>query len=89
MNDTPTTPSSETPGLDIGRLIADLLRAGETNLYRKVNLAVDRLVIQAVLRHVQGNQVEASKLLGISRTTLRDKMRALGLAVQKQVQPRG
>jgi DNA-binding NtrC family response regulator len=55
-----------------------LLRAGELDLYRRVSLEVDRVVLDAVLRYVKGNQVKASELLGISRTTLRAKLRALG-----------
>ena len=48
----------------------NLLRAGETEIYRRVALEVDRAVLGTVLRHVKGNQVQASELLGISRTTL-------------------
>jgi two-component system nitrogen regulation response regulator GlnG len=48
---------------------------------------VDRVVIETVLRHAKGNQVVASELLGISRTTLRAKLRSLGLAIEKQLLP--
>jgi two-component system nitrogen regulation response regulator GlnG len=56
-----------------------LLRAGEPDIYRRVSQEMDRAVLAAVLRHVEGNQVKASALLGISRTTLRSKMRALNM----------
>jgi two-component system nitrogen regulation response regulator GlnG len=35
---------------------------------------VDQVVLAEVLRHVGDNQVHASQLLGISRTTLRSKL---------------
>ena len=61
-------------------LTTALLRAGESNIYRRVEHEVDRVVLEVVLRHVKGNQVQASELLGISRTTLRAKLRTLGSA---------
>jgi two-component system nitrogen regulation response regulator GlnG len=72
----------QNPETDLGGLTAlteGLLRAGEMDIYRRVCLEMDRVVLGAVLRHVNGNQVKASELLGISRTTLRAKLRALNL----------
>jgi two-component system nitrogen regulation response regulator GlnG len=72
-------------GLDVVRLVDQLLDSGELDVYRRVTSEVDRVVLGAVLRHVRGNQLKASELLGISRTTLRAKLRSLGLAVEKQL----
>jgi nitrogen regulation protein NR(I) len=67
---------------DLAARTADLLHAGETDLYRQLCLEMDRTVLDVVLRHVKGNQVQASELLGISRTTLRAKLRSLGMAAE-------
>jgi two-component system nitrogen regulation response regulator GlnG len=67
----------------------NLLRAGETDIYRRVALEVDRAVLGTVLRHVKGNQVQAAELLGISRTTLRAKLRSLGKGNDEQMLPDG
>ncbi len=64
-------------GVDVRRLVRDLLAFGSPEIYRRVIAEVDRVVLAEVLRHVSGNQVHASELLGISRTTLRAKL-ALG-----------
>jgi two-component system nitrogen regulation response regulator GlnG len=71
--------------LDVLALVADLLRVGNTDIYRQVTQAVDRAVLTAVLDHARGNQSQASELLGISRTTLRAKLQALGMGVEKHL----
>ncbi len=78
---------SETSRLDVADFVTRLLQAEQPEIYDKVNSAVDRVVIETVLRHAKGNQVVASELLGISRTTLRAKLRSLGLAIEKQLLP--
>ena len=45
-------------------LVRGLIRDGEADLYQKVTSAVDRVVLEEVLRHVRGNQVRASEVLG-------------------------
>jgi two-component system nitrogen regulation response regulator GlnG len=78
-------PTVSGSALDVVDLVARLLRSGEEEIYRKVCAEVDRAVVETVLRYVKGNQLQASELLGISRNTLRAKLRSLGLAVEKQL----
>lgn len=74
---------------DLQRLVEEMLATGEMDIYRRAMLEADRVILESVLRHVRGNQVQASELLGISRTTLRARMRALGMVLEKQVQTEG
>jgi two-component system nitrogen regulation response regulator GlnG len=72
-------------GGDIDRLIDEVLARGEKDVYARVTEAVERALFNRVLRHTHGHQAQASDILGINRTTLRHKLRALGLAVDKVV----
>jgi two-component system nitrogen regulation response regulator GlnG len=83
-------PSGVSTGMvDVANLTRQLLEGGQPDIYRLVSAAVDRTLLEEVLRHVKGNQLQAAELLGISRTTLRGKLRALGLAVEKAVHTDG
>lgn len=70
---------------DLERLVEELLHKGGGDLYDRAIEAVDRVILGRVLRETHGHQVHASELLGINRTTLRRKLRALGLVVDKVV----
>ena len=54
-------------------------------LYRHVVRIVDRSMVRAVLGRVDGCQVRAAEILGISRNTLRSKMRELGIRGERQL----
>jgi two-component system nitrogen regulation response regulator GlnG len=71
--------------LDLNGLIEDLLRRGEMDLYAKVIRQVERVLLAQVLRQTHGHQAQASDLLGLNRTTLRNKLRDLGLTLDKIV----
>jgi two-component system nitrogen regulation response regulator GlnG len=56
------------------------LDEGGTALSSEAHQQLDRLLLRLALRHTRGNQVQAARLLGISRQTLRAKTRELGLS---------
>ena len=85
LRDGAAAPAAERAVCDIARIVRDLLKQGSGNIYYRVQSAMDRAVLETVLEHVKGNQVEAADTLGISRNTLRSKLRSLGLIVEKQV----
>ena len=43
---------------------------------------MERSLLTRVLRHTGGNQVQAAKLLGITRGSLRTKIRTLGIQIE-------
>ncbi|MBI1309755.1 response regulator [bacterium] len=83
---TVTLPSSHDNGSeaterldDVADLVRRLLAGHHPEIYRRVQQEIDRVVFSEVLAHVEGNQVQASELLGISRTTLRSRIEQLGI----------
>ncbi|MCA9026871.1 MAG: sigma-54-dependent Fis family transcriptional regulator [Planctomycetaceae bacterium] len=61
--------------------ITDRLREDSTNLYAEAISLAERQLFCQVLEHTRGNQLQAARILGISRVTLRSKLRALGIDV--------
>jgi two-component system nitrogen regulation response regulator GlnG len=74
---------------DLPSFIESLLEKHENDLYSKVIDAVDRVLLARILFHTQGHQAQASEMLGISRGTLRQKLRALGLGIDKVIHEEG
>jgi two-component system nitrogen regulation response regulator GlnG len=68
---------------DLAQLVRQYLAEGRSDVYRLVNSVVDRVLLAEVLRHFEGHQQQAAETLGISRMTLRSKLRTLGLMVEK------
>lgn len=63
----------------VGRVVRQYLEdMGSTppdNLFQVILSEVERPMIQAVLEHTGGNQSQAAELLGITRATLRNRIR--------------
>jgi two-component system nitrogen regulation response regulator GlnG len=69
--------------LDVEALIESLLPHEDGRLYEEVIAAVERVLFTRVMQHTHGHQAQASQLLGLNRSTLRHRLRTLGLAVDK------
>jgi two-component system nitrogen regulation response regulator GlnG len=58
----------------LSRIVQERLRAGSTQLHAEVIELTEKHLLSEVLRQVEGNQSQAARILGISRSTLRIKM---------------
>lgn len=61
--------------LALEELLEEKLRSGSTRPYDEITEYVSRFLVDTVMRKVDQNQVKAASILGISRTTLRRKMK--------------
>lgn len=75
-----------TTGLDWDGFIADRLAAGSRNLYDECLERMERQLLTRVLERTGGNQLRAAELLGISRGSLRHKLRSLDIPVARDPQ---
>ena len=62
------------------------LNAGSSNLYAETLEMMERYLLTEVLRHTNGNQSEASRVLSITRGTLRQKIRSLGISIESSIE---
>ena len=59
----------------LNRYLSQLKGHGVTDLYQLVMSEVEVPLLETVLRHTHGNQSQAAKVLGMSRGTLRKKLK--------------
>jgi two-component system nitrogen regulation response regulator GlnG len=79
-------PASGTPALgDLDAFITGRLEAGSLDLYAEALALLERNLLTRVLRHTRGNQLQAAKVLGITRGSLRTKLRTLGIVIERSV----
>ena len=57
----------------------DLEGTPPCSIYDMVIRAVERPMLEVVMRQAQGNQLRASEMLGINRNTLRKKLQLHGM----------
>ncbi|OJW12374.1 MAG: Fis family transcriptional regulator [Planctomycetales bacterium 71-10] len=81
----PTSPPAAEPAVDWEGFLECRLAEGSQNLYAEALALMERTLLTRVLRETEGNQVQAARILGITRGSLRTKIRALGLRIERSV----
>ncbi len=61
------------------------LRGGSEDLYAEALAYMERMLLTRVLRTTEGNQSKAAKILGITRGSLRNKIRTLRITIDQVV----
>jgi two-component system nitrogen regulation response regulator GlnG len=72
-------------GATLQSFVEERLQSGSTNLYEESLRRMERIVLTRVLQHTAGNQVQAARILGITRGSLRTKIRDLGIVIKHTV----
>jgi two-component system nitrogen regulation response regulator GlnG len=72
---------------DIRRFVDQREQAGSNDLYVEGLEMFERYLLARMLRETDGNQSKAAERLGITRGSLRHKIRALGISIDQVVQP--
>jgi DNA-binding NtrC family response regulator len=74
-DDVETCPLPEIDWNSLPEYIESLILSGENDLYRRVIEHVDRILVTLAMRQAGGKQNRAAEILGLSRVTLRAKLR--------------
>ena len=70
---------------DWDEYVGGLIAAGSQDLYAEALERMEREVVVRILQHTSGNQLQAARILGITRGSLRTKIRSLGISIARSV----
>jgi DNA-binding NtrC family response regulator len=79
--DSKSSGSDTAPASDLEGFVEGCLHHQSSDIYAGAVEMMERYVVTRVLRHTGGNQSQAAKLLGITRGSLRNKIRSLGISL--------
>ncbi len=84
---TEVNPVSHDAWSELGRQIQTLVADGQGDVYRRALQHFDKLLIDVAMNRTHGFQGKAAELLGLSRPTLRAKLRSFGADVRSTHPP--
>ncbi len=78
------TPTTLATG-DLTTFVEQRLSTGSTSIYAECLARMEQELILLLLKQTGGNQLQTAKLLGITRGSLRTKIRSLGIRIESAV----
>ena len=85
--------ATESVSVSSAGVVADKLQAhlaeSSNNVYAEMLAWMETELLTHILRHTEGNQSEASRILGITRGSLRNKIRSLNISIDPVVKVSG
>ncbi|WP_020469013.1 sigma-54-dependent transcriptional regulator [Zavarzinella formosa] len=81
----PRTGIAEADRLEVREMIEAMIASGENDLHTKLIAVVEKALFRRVLLEVDAHLGQASERLGLNRSTLRYKLRDLGISVDRVV----
>jgi len=78
-------PNGKMPPADFQEFVERRLDHDSTNLYAEATEMMERYLLTRVLQTTEGNQSKAAQILGITRGSLRNKIRSLGISIGQVV----
>jgi two-component system nitrogen regulation response regulator GlnG len=70
---------------DLKQHLKERLDARSVNIYAEMLEMMERFMLSEILTITEGNQSEAARILGITRGSLRHKLRSLGISIESKV----
>ena len=83
------SPKWESPINAFDGFIQSQIHRRTTSLYADSIVCLERTLLDRVLHHTSGNQSRAAEILGITRGTLRNKIREHGIRISRSVRVDG
>ncbi len=76
-------PEASPGGMNIAKITLNRFAQGSNDIHREIINMVEREIFATILQQTDGNLTQAAKRLGITRTTLRARLEALGMSLEK------
>jgi two-component system nitrogen regulation response regulator GlnG len=70
---------------ELSTFIEDRISSGSNQVYAEALELMERNLLRRILTLTEGNQSKAAKILGITRASLRHKLRALHISMEHTV----